>query len=87
MGEATLKAGGLELTVRVVGMIEDLTGRPVRIFQFIAEEFETLVLFPTDMADIHLSFRGNAAALIEAAKLLRAVGDDAMLKNLPGAVH
>ncbi len=87
VGEATFKAGNLELTVRVVGMIEDLTGRPVRIFQFIAEEFEALVLFPTDMADIHLSFRGNAAALTDAAKLLRAVGDNAMLNNMPGPVH
>lgn len=87
VGEATFTIEELVMTVRVVRTIEDITGRQVRVFHFIADEFEALMLFPEDMSEVHLSFRGSRAAFTEAVEVLHAAGEKARLKHLASAVH
>lgn len=74
VGEAACKLGGVELTVRVIDPIQDSTNRTVRIFQFIADEFEVLILSSDDMVSMHIAFRGSELAFARAAGLLLARG-------------
>ena len=87
VGEAAWRISGLELTIRAEGVVEDRTGRVVRVVQLIADEFEALLLFPEDLSDMHLSLRGSKAAFDETAEVLRALRTDTMTIDPPRAAH
>ena len=87
VGEAACRIKDLQLTVRVIGMVEDRTARSVHVFHLIADEFEALMLFPADLSDMHLSFRGSRAAFEETAEMLRAMATSTATNDLPEAVH
>ena len=81
VGEASFDSGEVELTVRVIGLTIDASGRHLRVVHFIGGEFEVLALLTEDMKSAHLSFRGSEIAFAEAAETLLAQNARAMAKH------
>lgn len=68
--EGDFEFSGICLTVRNAGTYVDEGGREVGAFHFVGDEFEALMLLPSDLSHILMSCRGSKAAYAEAARIL-----------------